>query len=131
MNKIEQLEAVWPNYVFTADASMPMGLPALNINEIIYFNPNVPFQIIWTRLAEELGHCETTPAHDISGQLTPLEWKEERTARDFGLELAVPSSMFLKTLTSHYDNDWQAAEHLDIDVETLYNRKALYDRKGK
>ncbi|QBO35421.1 hypothetical protein EQG49_02540 [Periweissella cryptocerci] len=130
MNKIEQLESNWPDYKFIADSSMPIGLPALNVNDKVYWNPNVPFNTIWTIIAEEIGHGETTSCHDITRQLTPQEWKEERTARDFGLEIAIPFNTFRRTLTSYYDNDWEAANDLEIDLNTLHARKELYDKRG-
>lgn len=46
MNQLDQLKAHYPNYVFIADPTMPPGLRALNINEIIYFNPNLPHSVI-------------------------------------------------------------------------------------
>lgn len=56
MNQLDQLKIRYPNYIFIADPTMPPGLRALNINEIIYFNPNLPHTAILPLLTAELDH---------------------------------------------------------------------------
>lgn len=131
MNSIEELETEFPQYTFIPDPFLPTGLPALNINEEIRYNPNIAIEVIRSKLYEEVGHGETTGHHDITKQRNPTEWKEERKARDWGLLHMIPVMKFVDTLRTDYESDWQAAEELGIDLYTLHERKALYDIRGK
>ena len=84
-------------------------------------------------LSEELAHI-------ITGALYPLHYcgnalyksnieKQEHRAHDYSLKLQVPLDE-LKTAIAHGTSDFEIAELLDIDVDTLRNVVDYYKRKG-
>lgn len=85
-------------------------------------------------IAEELGHV-------ICGALYPLsqcgnvlyscniKW-QERKANDYALKLQVPLNE-LKFAINTCTDDYEIAETLDIDTDTLYEAVNYYKRKGK
>lgn len=84
-------------------------------------------------LSEELAHV-------ITGSLYPLHYcgnalyrenieKQERRAHDYSLKLQVPLKE-LKIAIEHGTSDYEIAELLDIDVDTLHDVVDYYKRKG-
>lgn len=84
-------------------------------------------------LSEELGHI-------LSGALYPLSYcgnplyalniqKQERKAHDRSLRLQVPLRE-LKTAIEHGIDEYDIAEFLDVDIETLQEAVDYYKRKG-
>lgn len=84
-------------------------------------------------LSEELAHI-------ITGALYPLHYcgntlyksnieKQEHRAHDYSLKLQVPLDE-LKFAIAHGTNDFEIAELLDIDVDTLHDVVDYYKRKG-
>ena len=84
-------------------------------------------------LSEELAHV-------ITGALYPLHYcgnalyksnieKQERRAHDYSLRLQVPLSE-LRVAIAHGTTDFEIAEILDINVDTLHDVVDYYKRKG-
>lgn len=84
-------------------------------------------------LSEELAHI-------ITGALYPLHYcgnalyksnieKQEQRAHSYSLKLQVPLDE-LKIAISHGTSDYEIAELLDIDVDTLHDVVDYYKRKG-
>ena len=84
-------------------------------------------------LSEELAHI-------ITGALYPLHYcgnalyksnieKQEHRAYDYSLKLQAPIDE-LKIAIAHGTNDFEIAEILDIDVDTLHDVVDYYKRKG-
>ena len=85
-------------------------------------------------ISEELGHV-------ICGALYPLShcgnrlyssninW-QERKATDYSLKLQVPLNELMFAIDNCTD-DYEIADTLDIDLDTLYDAVNYYKRKGK
>ncbi len=85
-------------------------------------------------ISEELGHV-------ICGALYPLshcgnslygsniKW-QERKATDYSLKLQVPLNELMFAIDNCTD-DYEIADTLDIDLNTLYEAVNYYKRKGK
>lgn len=84
-------------------------------------------------LSEELGHVITGALYPLSHCINPLYKenidKQERKAYNYSLTLQVPLNE-LKDAISHEDSDYEIAESLDVDIQTLQKAVEYYRVKG-
>lgn len=97
----------------------------------------VDFKRIETRreckkiIAEELGHCIYKAYYQLSDYDTNRRMigKAERKAAQYAYKLLVPISK-LKKLIKKCDNDYEIADMLDVDIDTLREAVEYYRIKN-
>lgn len=85
-------------------------------------------------LSEEVGHVATAALYPLRDCITRLGRlnirKQERKAQDYSNRLQVPLGELKRALKKSTD-DFEIADALDVDIDTLQNAVALYRQKGK
>ncbi len=128
MNKAEELMSMFPEVTYIYDANMPEGLPGLNVENIIYLNPNVPNHELNSTIAEELGHYLTTVGN-IVDQKTNEERKQERKARDVGATLIVSPYDIIECFNEGCQTAQQCAAHLEVTEQTFIDAVTYYSQR--
>lgn len=79
-------------------------------------------------LAEELGHYFTSTG-DIIDQITAVNRKQEKRARNWAYEKLLPLSSFIKAYEAGVRNRYELAQFFDITEEFLSESLAHYQEK--
>lgn len=84
-------------------------------------------------LSEEIGHCVIQALYSLSDCNNPTRHrviaKAERKATDYSYNLQVPLKELQEALKKS-DDDYEIAEMLDVDIDTLRQAVDYYRRKN-
>lgn len=86
-------------------------------------------------VAEEVGHIETGALYKLKYKNQPkfatTVSQAEHRAKDWAFSFLIPIDKLKEVLESNYiQNDYEAAEALEVDVDTFLKSIDMYKRKG-
>lgn len=97
---------------------LPKQLHGLLIDNIVCIDRNLHIYRKNSILAEELGHYHTTQG-DILNKDKIVDLKQECRARRWSYERVAPLKKIIEAIEKGAGTDYEIAEYLEIDIETL------------
>lgn len=128
MNRIERLMNEYGNMNYAFRSDMPEGLSGLIVQTTIYLRPYETEARVYTTLAEELGHYETSSNKDVTNY--DKYRKEELRAREWGYKKIIPTSDFERFKSGEQVHDYYVSDELDLPIDVVRGAYDMYKRKG-
>ena len=131
MNKIEKLISEFDHLTFHFMNDMPEGLKGLICDKNIYIKDDMPNDLTYSTLAEEIGHYETALG-DFIDQNNLINRKLELQGRRWSYKKLVPNDQlkkFIKDKEEVYAHD--IAEEFEVPAEIVKNVVEMYKVEGK
>lgn len=131
MNQIEKLISEYGSLNFHFKDDMPDGLGGLISDNNVYVNANEPFERLYSNLAEEIGHYETSPG-DIINQKIPRNRKYELLGRKWSYKKLIPYDQ-LKALIDSKEtyHRYELAEKFGVPDDIVEQAIQMYRVEGK
>lgn len=130
MNRIEQLISEYGSLNFHFKEDMPEGLSGLISDNNVYVNIALPFDRIYSTLAEEIGHYETAPG-DIIDQSHPFNRKFESLGRKWGYKKLIPYEKLQTFIESReVIHSYELAEEFEVPDDIVDEVINMYRIEG-
>jgi Domain of unknown function (DUF955). len=128
MNKAELLMSQFSHLKYIYDNNMPPKLKGFCNDDVIHLNPNQETDELAGTIGEEIGHY-LTGVGDIIDQKTVEEKRQEKKARDVGVQLVVTLEDIIDCYKQGLVERWECAEYLGITLKTLNHAISVYAQK--
>ena len=128
MDRIERLmnEYGYVNYVF--QPSMPESLAGFISGNTVYLNSGRSYRRIYSTLADEIGHWETSSDKNIVDYRK--HGKEELQAREWSYKKIIPIEELEKFRNEEVITDYEVSDELDLPIDVVRGAYDMYKRKG-
>lgn len=128
MERLEDLMDEYNNLKFVFQPMMPKGLSGFIIKDTVYINSSNTYRRMYSTIAEELGHWETSSQKNITDYRK--NGKEELQAREWSYKKIIPIEELERFRNEEVIADYEMSDELDLPIDVVRGAYDMYKRKG-
>lgn len=128
MERLEKLMYEYNDLEFVFQPMMPNGLSGFIIKDTVYINSSKSYRRMYTTIAEELGHWETSTRKNITDYTK--HGKEELKAREWSYKKIIPIEELERFRNEEVIADYEVSDELDLPIDVVRGAYDMYKRKG-
>lgn len=129
MEDIDKLMSDYPQFDYQYE-QMPEGIEGLNIGNEIIINSQISKEEQLQWLYEEIGHALISEG-DITDYGNRNNMHQEHEARIWGMKHHIPFERLADIPEDEYENDYEAARDLGVQVDYLHTVGLMYGFRYK